>query len=452
MTSKASDIQTRWYEILLKERFALCLKVSRADGGLQIEMPGQTSGKIVIPKENRFFQATSSDIPCTNWPVQRNLQAPIFSTIPMPGMADAPTKLVFTRNNDVHIAYDILGLCFWTLNRLEEINCKNLDELGRFPVSASHAYQHGYLERPIVDEWLAILAQAIQLCWPDKRVKKTCYELQVTHDVDRPFKYLFLSPSAVLKQIAGDLLKRKSVSLGLKRFKLWFLVKLGLHHLDPYNTFNFIFDTSSTIGIKSIFFFICGRTEPKFDADYDIKNPIIMGLITEISNRGHALGLHPSFNTYKSENLLKIEKSNLISVLQKLKLSNVPIRSRMHYLRWDHPSTLENIRSCGIDEDFSLGYTNHAGFRCGTSHSFTPFNPISNEILSLKIQPLILMDAFVLSATDFSDDINDRIRKAADIANCIKKVGGKFSILWHNSELETEEQKILYSNLLQLCK
>lgn len=52
------------------------------------------------------------------------------------------------------------------LTRQEEVVRTDLDEHGRFQVISSHAYKQGYLERPIIDEWLEILGRLILRAWP----------------------------------------------------------------------------------------------------------------------------------------------------------------------------------------------------------------------------------------------------------------------------------------------
>ena len=66
---------------------------------------------------------------------------------------------------------------------------EDLDEHQRFPAFSSHAYKHGYLERPIVDEWMHILGQVIKRQWPKVPLCKHEYQTIVTCDVDHPFEY-----------------------------------------------------------------------------------------------------------------------------------------------------------------------------------------------------------------------------------------------------------------------
>ena len=57
---------------------------------------------------------------------------------------------------DRHVVhYDIIGLTYWMLARVEEIGRTDLDNHQRFPATSSHAYKYGYIDRPVVDEWLS---------------------------------------------------------------------------------------------------------------------------------------------------------------------------------------------------------------------------------------------------------------------------------------------------------
>ena len=67
----------------------------------------------------------------------------------------------------------------------------DLDSHERFPATASHAFKHDYLDRPVVDEWLHLLGQVIQQQWPDLEMKRHEFNISVSHDVDQPSLYAF---------------------------------------------------------------------------------------------------------------------------------------------------------------------------------------------------------------------------------------------------------------------
>ena len=55
---------------------------------------------------------------------------------------------------------------YWVLSRLEEIDSIGVDQHGRFMARHSHAFRHGYLDRPVVDEWFDVLGQVAARLWP----------------------------------------------------------------------------------------------------------------------------------------------------------------------------------------------------------------------------------------------------------------------------------------------
>lgn len=89
------------------------------------------------------------------------------------------------------------------LNRIEEIDRTDLDDHGRFPAIHSHAYKHGYLVRPVVNEWLHVLRQVIQKQWPQVELKQHEFSMKVSHDVDSPSRYGFSSAKKLLKAMGG---------------------------------------------------------------------------------------------------------------------------------------------------------------------------------------------------------------------------------------------------------
>lgn len=122
----------------------------------------------------------------------------------------------------------------------------------------------------------------------------------------------------------------------------------------------------------------------------------------------------------------------------------------MHYLRWKQPDTLNAWKQAGMAYDSTLGYADQAGFRCGTCHEFSAFDPRSKRSFDLKIRPLIVMEATVLSskymnATSDSDAFSIFER----LAEKCQKVNGTFCMLWHNSELQEKRSRNLYSEVVR---
>ena len=156
-----------------------------------------------------------------------------------------------------HLSYDIIGLpigCSRVVKKLAPMTL--LDHHGRFPSTASHALRNGYLERPIVDEWLEILRQVLERLWPCLPFVRTNFQVLVSHDVDAPSAYAFGSKRSLIRAMAGDVLKRRDLSRAVSA--PWIRLKSShrLHPDDPFNTFEKLMDISEAVGIHSAFYFI----------------------------------------------------------------------------------------------------------------------------------------------------------------------------------------------------
>ena len=207
-------------------------------------------------------------------------------------------------------------------------------------------------------------------------------------------------------------------------------------------------DISDSNNIKSTFNFICGKSN-SYNADYDIESLIIQNLIKKINDRGHLIGLHPSYDCYLNHELIKKELNQLKNIFGDLNIKQKETTSRMHYLRWKTPDTLVNLNSLGIKRDTSLGYAEHAGFRCGTCHNYQGYDLINHEKLDIMIEPLIVMDGTLFSKKCMNLEYKSAFNYATDLKKKCKKMNGQFNILWHNSSFQNSKQKEFYQNLIQ---
>src|SRR5690606_9180319 len=216
-------------------------------------------------------------------------------------------------------------------------------------------------------------------------------------DVDAPSSYGFCSAKGLIRRMAGDVLKRrdfKSAALGpWIRINSWY----RLHSADPANTFDWIMDQSEKHGLTSAFYFICGRTDPSKDADYEPEHPAIRELMRRIHQRGHEIGLHPSYNTYQNPQAIATEANRLRKVMSEEGIKQQQFGGRMHYLRWEHPTTMLGWEQTGMTYDSTLSYADRPGFRCGTCFEYPAFDPSKGEALKLRVRPLIAMECTVMA-------------------------------------------------------
>lgn len=440
-----------WLQTILQERFghAFVLQAQPDGSGMALRLPGDARC-ISLALNGATFARADSDLPCTLWnAAAEGWQPALPGALPAPGAAQLPAPLITPADNGWHIGYDILGLTYWMLTRQEEVGRTDLDNHGRFPAVHSHAYKHSYLERPIVDEWLHVLGQVIARTWPGIALKQHQFSMKVSHDVDAPSRYGFASAKGLLRAMAGDVLKRGDIKNALRAPWIRLNTRDALHPGDPFNTFEWIMDLSDQHGLTSAFYFICGRTSG-MDADYEPEHPAIRALMRRIHERGHEIGLHPSYGTYQKPELIAQEAQRLRTVLAEENIQQNVLGGRMHYLRWEHPATLRAWADAGMDYDSTLSYADRPGFRCGTCFEYPAFDPVAGEVLKLRLRPLVVMECSVIDACYLGLGTGDAAQaKFAQLKNACRAVNGCFTVLWHNSRLSVLPEFTFYQNSIQ---
>lgn len=439
----------RWLENVLEERYGSHPLLTEMPDGLHLSIPG-AEGSIRFDTLQPEFHQSRSDFPCGHWNASaEGFVSALEEPLPAPGMVTPPILMVEQDGADSVVHYDILGLTYWMLSRMEELGRKDLDEHDRFPATSSHAFQHGYLERPIVDEWLHVFGQIIQRQWPELTLKRHQFSMKVSHDVDDPSRYGFCSAIGLVRAMAGDVLKRRE--FGKAALAPWIRInsRNRLHPADPANTFDWIMDQSEQHGLTSAFYFICGRTDTKKDADYEPEHPAIRELMRRINQRGHEIGLHPSFQTYRNPKAIAAEASRLRTILTEEGIQQQQLGGRMHFLRWEHPTTMVGWEQAGMTYDSTLSYADRPGFRCGTCFEYPAFEPVQQNALKLRIRPLIVMECTVMAERYMGFGAgNEAFEKVDMLKTRCAAVAGCFTLLWHNSQFNAPMEKLLYLRIL----
>lgn len=444
-----SDAALRWLEVVLEERFGYRFHLDERSDALTLSLAGSQAG-IRFDRPQRIFHQSCSDFPCRYWrPSSEGFAGPIDDWIPAPSEPDLVSPLIERCSSGAVIHYDILGLVYWMLTRLEELHRIDFDEHGRFPATSSHAFKQGYLERPVVDEWLMVLGQVINRVWPLLELKQHEFSIKVSHDVDRPSLYAFQAWPTIGRMMAGHLLKRRD----LKAFLTAPFVKLTtgsrLIGADPFNTFDWLMDVSEAHDLKSAFYFICGRTDRLRDADYEPEHPAMRDLMRRVHERGHEIGLHPSYGTFLEPDLIRDEFARLKRVCEEEGIQQKVWGGRMHYLRWRLPTTLRAWADAGIDYDSTLGYADRPGFRCGTCHEYPAFDPVLQSSLTIRVRPLVVMESSIVGEVALEKRELDLAYANISRLMCrCKHVFGGFTLLWHNSSFTENSSSLIYNRVL----
>lgn len=440
-----------WLLRILNERFNLDLKLEIHKNYIFLKIDSSDK-KVFLPSISESFLTTNphAQISFSHWDAKmEGWNSILGSPIPAPNALKLSYPLIENKEGNYIINYDILGLIYWMLSRIEEIGRTDLDNHGRFPAIASHAYKFGYLERPIVDEWLHILGQVIQRTWPQAQLKQHCFQIKVSHDVDNPTRYGFCNIQKLIQAILIDSIKYRNFRNVVIAPWIRLNTKTHLHPKDPYNTFEWIMDVSEKYGLTSAFYFICGGNTSR-DADYQLEHPAIRTLIRRIYERGHEIGLHPSYNTYQNPKAIITEAQRLKQVCQEENIKQTYWGGRMHYLRWEQPTTIHGWELAGMNYDSTLAYADRPGFRCGTCFEYPAFDPLKQEILNVRIRPLITMECTIISRRYMNLSYSDQsLKKFLSFKETCRKLKGNFTLLWHNSHFTREQDKDYYLEILK---
>ena len=350
----------------------------------------------------------------------------------------------------VRIGIDIFGSAFFMLTRYEESIKRTRDQFDRFPASASLAHQENFLSRPIVNEYVEILWTGLKTLWPQLKRKSQTFMVQVSHDVDIPYRYAFSGLHQLGRDVAVSCLKRRNIQQGLSQISSWHKVKSGLLHADPCNTFDWLMDQSESAGLKSSFYFITDHSDNSRDGDYHLYHPLMRRLLSHIHSRGHEIGLHPSFNTYLDVFQTRKEFEILKRVCLEESIDQSNWGGRQHYLRWRSTETWQNWNDVGLSYDSTVGFADFSGFRCGTCYEFSTYNLRTRKALKLIERPLIVMECSILDDRymGLNHDLPQAFSHISMLKNICRKFGGNFTLLWHNSRLENLEIKELYQQVL----
>jgi hypothetical protein len=348
-----------------------------------------------------------------------------------------------SRDDGATLHLDVFGTAFFALTRYEEVAADGVtrDRNGRFPASASLAYRAGFLDRPVADEHAEALRAALRRLWPRLPARPNLGALWLTHDVDRPFVARGKRLGEIVRNTAGDLVRRRSPALAARRLRAY--ARAGD---DPGNTFDYLMDVAERHGHRSTFTFLAGGTAPE-DGRYSLADPSIRAVLRRISERGHELGFHGSYGAYDDPERVRAEFATLRAAAAELGLDQPVWGGRQHFLRWDNPATWQAWSDAGLAFDSTVGFAEVPGFRSGSCRPHHVFNLVERRELPIVERPLTLMDTTAAQYLGLGPD--ETLACAHRLSQTCKAVGGTFVLLWHNDAVMTAGSRRLYERLVQ---
>ena len=326
--------------------------------------------------------------------------------------------------------FDIITPSFAFLSRYEEFYSQKSDAYGRFPCQDSLAEKYGFVEIPIVDEYAMILRRCLCACSPETFTPKPRKSRIVpTHDID--LLYRFKSRFQAMKSIFGrDLLLNRScpmVRKSLAEYRAW----KRDHFNDPYILAILEFaEMEHAAGLEPVFFFKA-LNQGEEDALYDIQDARLSRVWQELWNEETLFGIHGSYKSAEEMGRLSLERERLEACLSYPKRSVT--HARQHYLRArfaGNPNSLDLWREAGVKDDYTLGFAERCGFRCGTCHPYPLYDVRNDRVTDIIEHPLIVMDGTLFDYMKLS--VEDAKELVMNLKQRCFDVEGDFVILWHN--------------------
>ncbi len=353
--------------------------------------------------------------------------------------------LVEETEGGLRLKLDVFGSVFHMLTRYEELVVRARDEHGRFPLQSSLAHAAGFAERAIVNEYVDLLQAIMTRLWPRLPRAPRRPRVLVTHDVDNPYSVRRRTPRQNLRMITADILKRGDPGLAARRLRAVLGREQDLPHRDPAFTFDFIMRTGDRYGVQSSFFFLAEPGGRKA-ANYSLQEPWVRSLLRSISDRGHLLGLHASYDAYLSQEATRREFEALVAAADAAGVSQAAWGGRQHWLRWENPVTWRNWEHAGLDYDATVGFEEQPGFRCGVCEPFPVFDLQARRRLRLVERPLHFMDS---TCFDRGVSAPAAAERALSVHRTCKRHGGEFVLLWHNDSLASRYRRASYADVLR---
>ena len=283
----------------------------------------------------------------------------------------------FKTNLNSICPYDIFAASFFLLSRYEEALPHIKTASGHFNPSESIASQNNFLEKPIIDLWVAKFQNILGIHFEElnnKKEGKPYKELLV--EVPLAFRYQYRSPLVCLRDFFTSVWQLKYKKLIAQIFVLLRLEK------DPYDSYDSWKEWFKYSSICPKVFFLFSKSS-QFQSTISIFNLKYRKTIKDI-NDFFPLGVLVSIKgqLFPKEQLTREKKDfqNLTHrILSEVRLSNGIIEVTQDYT---------NLANHEFMNDYSMGYEDRIGFRAGTASPFY-FYDVSNEFqLPLKVNPI----------------------------------------------------------------
>lgn len=344
-------------------------------------------------------------------------------------------------NKSIIIKEDIISILFDLLSRREELRqTAQFDRHGRYCYEGSLAQRFHCDQRPIIDDWAMKIRKIAVEMMPELQILPRKSHDYSTHDIDLLCRFGGFFKN--LRTLSADLLNPRYKGQFRKSWMQFRDYQKDKDNDPMTKAARMLAEADQEAGWESIFF-IKALVSGENDCTYDIFGEQIQRLIAELTKIDAEIGLHGSYTSLEDSCIFNKEKERLEHVLgQKIVLN------RQHYLRFEAEKTPGIWAQADIGHDYTLGYAEQYGFRCGTCHPF-PIYDLKNDCPTNIIEhPLIAMDGTFFQYLKLNE------AESREIINNLRKicheVEGDFVLLWHNSSVFREYEN-WYKEVFTAC-
>ncbi|WP_027392566.1 polysaccharide deacetylase family protein [Aquimarina latercula] len=336
------------------------------------------------------------------------------------------------KHPDTALPFDIFAASFYLLTRYEEYLPHVKDELGRFTATESIAYQHGFLQEPVVDIWAFEFKNILKEKYSDIVFQEKEFRIHPILYINQTFAYW---QKGILRSIGGGLrdLWQLKISDVTDRFK----VMLGIKK-DPYNTFDFIINLQKNKIRDCLVFFGLGDYT-NLEKNISHSNPEHRKVIKHVSDYVN-VGLKVSYDAISDLEILKEEKTRIENIVNRQMLYSL-----CSFYKIKLPEAYRNFIELEIKEDFSMGYPEQAGFRAGTCTPFMFYD------LDYEVQTPLVIHSFCCTAKSFDKAENEFTVKQEllDYIKKIKKVNGLFIPVFSNGLFSDLNEQSFWESIFE---
>jgi len=304
--------------------------------------------------------------------------------------------------------------------------------------TSSLAYQHDFLKKPIVDLWALRIKEVLQNKFPDILWKEKNFKVELICEVNEAYAYQRKGWFRSFEGFVNDLWSLQ-FSKVLDRIKVIIGVKK-----DPFHTYNYMINKARKNNVSLRVFFGLGNYS-SHEKSISFNSYSYKKLIKSIADYC-SIGLRVSYDAQKETTSFKEERK---------RFGQITHRSAVHTFCQYAKISLPNMYRILIDQevvfDYSMGYTDYAGFRAGTCTPFLFYD------LDYEIQTPLNVVPFCLSKNMFSKISNSEkgMQETEVLIESVKTVKGTAVIhiqndMFDETNSRTTFWKVMYTYFLSL--